>query len=146
MSTDCSPNSESLHQAEIESHLAQMHEDYKLTGQEEFKSSPILKKKNLSNNRAQEEKIIKEINDQFDIGHLEEIKEQRQDVFDPYGSINWISTKKGGFDTGQNLVSFKECSQKELKEKKQQDRGVALISNSFAISDAMQNPKYSSHQ
>lgn len=67
-------------------------------------------------------------------------------MFDPYGTTNWIANKKGGFDTGQNLVSFKECSKKELKEKKQQDRGVALISNSFAISDAMQNTHYSSPQ
>lgn len=75
MSDDCSPNSDSLHKAEIESHLAQMYDNYRRDSSEEFRISPIIKKKNQSNSRVQEEKIINEINHQFDICHLEELKE-----------------------------------------------------------------------
>lgn len=63
MSTDCSPNSEHMHKCEVETHLAQMHEDYKINAQEEFKSFVKPPIQEIPKRRGQEEKIIKEIND-----------------------------------------------------------------------------------
>jgi hypothetical protein len=70
---------------------------------------------------------------------LEPDDEQRQDVFDPSGSAKWIDHKLGGFDFGQNAVSIKEASKKEMREKKEQDHAIKMISNSFAISDAIES-------
>lgn len=139
MSSDCSPNSETMHKDQIENHLKKMHRDYKVNSEEEIKMMPSLKSQAIPKKVHSEAKIIQEINKSFDNHHLEEIDEQRQDVFDPYGCTKWCSKKLGGFDFGQNRVPFTEATKKELQEKKEKDRGVALISNSFAMCDAMAN-------
>ena len=89
-------------------------------------------------NETAKGKVIEEINTQI---FKQYEFDQRQDVFDPSGYASWVNQKLGGFDFGQNSVSYKEASKKELKEKKKQDIGLAMISNSFAKSDALESQK-----
>lgn len=143
MSADFSPDSHLMHLQEVENHLTKMGEDYKVGSQEYKDFSTAFLERNMKRVSGGElfpadKKIIEELNYQIDYQYLEpDDNVQRQDVFDPTGDTNWGGEKTfGGFDKCQNIVSMREATNKEKKEKQDHDVGIHRISTSFAISDA----------
>ena len=47
---------------------------------------------------------------------MQEEDQQRQDVFDPNGKVNWGMSKLSGFLAGQRTVPSENATEKEKKE------------------------------
>ena len=53
--------------------------------------------------------------------------DQRQDVFDPHGKADWGAGEIGGFLTGQTNVKIDNATEKELKQRTEQQDGVSKL-------------------
>ena len=157
LSPDVNTQSENMHQAQIEDHVRSIHSNYKeilkqkqelekiKVSQIKFKSDEVNANKTNNENiqtinmpvpplpksdeaSSDNTEVIFQFNNSID----DQGFDQRHDVFDPNGQVDWGAGEMGGFLTGQTNVIEPDATQKELKEQTQCSGGVKSLQNSWS--------------